>query len=290
VGCGDVAWRALPALRRRFRVFALLRDAAGAARWRAAGAVPLFADLDDPASLRRIAGVADHVLHLAPPPDRGPRDRRTQALLAALGRKKSLPQRLVYVSTSGVYGDCGGDRVDETRRLHPESARGMRRADAERRLRAFGRDAGTVVSILRAPGIYAADRLPLERLQKRTPALCAADDVYTNHIHADDLAAACVAALRRGRANRAYNVCDDSQLKMGEYFDRVADAFALPRPPRLTRDEAERALSPVQRSFMRESRRLANRRLKEELALRLRYPQVDDGIRAALEERNRPCS
>lgn len=290
VGCGDVAWRALPALRRRFRVFALLRDAAGADRWRAAGAIPILADLDDRASLRRISGIADHVLHLAPPPDRGTRDHRTQALLAALGRKKSLSQRLVYISTSGVYGDCGGAWVDETRRLHPESARGVRRADAERRLRMFGRDCGTVVSILRAPGIYAADRLPLERLRKRTPALCAEDDVYTNHIHADDLAAACVAALRRGRANRVYNVGDDSQLKMGEYFDRVADCFALPRPPRIAREEAERVLSPVQRSFMRESRRLANRRLKEELAVRLRYPQVDDGIRAARDERNRSCS
>ncbi|HEX5801404.1 MAG TPA: NAD-dependent epimerase/dehydratase family protein [Azospira sp.] len=294
VGCGDVAWRALPRLVRRFHVFALLRDRGEHARWRAAGAVPLAGDLDDRASLDRLAGLADCVLHLAPPPDRGSRDTRTRHLLAALGRGKSLPQRLIYISTSGIYGDCGGAFVDETRRPHPDTARALRRVDAERALRAFGRAHGTTVGILRTPGIYAADRLPLERLARGTPALAEADDVFTNHIHADDLAAACAAALRRARPNRAYNACDDSQLKMGEYFDLVADAFALPRAPRLTRADAEQRLSPLQLSFMRESRRLSNRRLRQELRLTLAYPTVAHGIDAARREqereRNRPCS
>lgn len=293
VGCGDVAWRALPRLLRRHRVFALLREAGDCARWRAAGAVPLVGDLDDPASLDRLAGLADRVLHLAPPPDRGDRDTRTRHLLAALGRGKSLPQRLIYISTSGIYGDCGGAVVDETRAPHPETARAVRRLDAERALRAFGRETGVAVAILRAPGIYAADRLPLARLTKGTPALAAADDVFTNHIHADDLAAACCAALVRARPNRAYNACDDSQLKMGEYFDRVADAFGLPRPPRLARAEAERTLTPLQLSFMRESRRLTNRRLREELRLALAYPTIAAGIAAARQEqqeRKSACS
>lgn len=289
VGCGDVARRALPKLRRRYRVYALLRDVAQFPAWRAAGAVPLYGDLDDHRGLARFAGLADAVLHLAPPPDSGVRDTRTQALLAVLLRGKSLPQRIVYVSTSGVYGDCGGAFVDETRKVRPVSARGVRRVDAERQLRAFGREAGVTVSILRAPGIYAADRLPLARLQKGLPALLPADDVFTNHIHADDLAAACVAALVRGRTNRCYNAADDSHLRMGDYFDRVADAFALPRPARVSREEAGRVLSPLQLSFMRESRRLSNRRLKQELRLRLAYPDVDDGIRAALRERKTPC-
>lgn len=288
VGSGDVARRILPRLAGRFRVFALLRDATRAAAWRAGGATPVIADLDDRASLARLAGLADLVLHLAPPPGDGTTDRRTRNLLAALGRGKSLPRRLVYVGTTGVYGDCGGARIDETRRLNPTNARAVRRVDAERRLRAWGRQNGVAVSILRAPGIYAADRLPLERLEKGTPALVDRDDGYTNHIHADDLAAACVAALRRGGANRAYNVVDDSDLKMGEWFDRVADAFALPRPPRILRAEAERTLPPMLMSFMRESRRIGNRRLKNELELRLAYPTVDDGIRAALQGRN-PC-
>jgi nucleoside-diphosphate-sugar epimerase len=287
VGSGDVARRILSRLAHRACVYALLRDPARAAEWRAAGARPVLADLDDRGSLQRIAGLADVVLHLAPPPGEGRNDTRTRNLLAALGKTKSLPRRLVYVSTTGVYGDCGGAQIDETRRLHPESARAGRRVDAERRLRAWGGRHGVSVCILRAPGIYAADRLPVERLQKGLPALVDADDVFTNHIHADDLAAACLAALRHGGANRAYNVVDDSDLKMAAYFDRVADAFALPRPPRISRDEAVKALSPVQWSFMRESRRIGNRRLKNELKLSLAYPTVEVGIAAA---RRNACS
>ena len=197
----------------------------------------------------------------------------------------------MYVSTSGVYGDCDGALVDETRAPNPLSARDARRVDAERQLQTFEHRTGTIISILRTPSIYAADRLPLERLKKGLPALRDEDDVFTNHIHADDLAAACAAALEHGRAGRSYNVSDDSELRMGEYFDRVADAFGLPRPPRISRAEAERVMSPVQLSFMRESRRLVNRRLKEEMRLRLAYPSVDDGIRAALNEtRNPSCS
>jgi nucleoside-diphosphate-sugar epimerase len=290
VGCGDVAWRALPKLLQRFRVYALLRDPEQVPRWREAGALPLLGDLDNRASLNRLAGLADCVLHLAPPPDRGTRDTRTHKLLAALGRGKSLPQRLIYISTSGVYGDCQGAMIDETRAPNPETARAVRRLDAERQLRAFGRRNKVLVGILRAPGIYASDRLPVERLQKGTPALAAADDVYTNHIHADDLAAACCAALQHARPNRAYNVSDDSQLQMGEYFDCVADTFGLSRPQRLARTEAERVLPPMQMSFMRESRRLSNRRVKEELQLRLAYPRVEEGIAAALKERNKECS
>ncbi len=288
VGSGDVARRILSRLAHRHRVYAMLRDAGRAPGWRAAGALPLLADLDDRASLRRVAGIADCVLHLAPPPGDGQRDQRTRNLLAALGSGQSLPRRLIYVSTTGIYGDCGGAHIDETRRANPQSARAGRRLDAERCLRAWGRRTGVTVSILRAPGIYAADRLPLERLKKGLPALGVSDDVYSNHIHADDLAAVCIAALRHGRSNRAYNVVDDSDLRMGDYFDRVAAAFKLPLPPRLSRVEAGQSLSPLQMSFMRESRRIGNRRLKEELKMRLAYPTVDDGIRDAL-ERNDGC-
>ena len=211
-------------------------------------------------------------------------DSRMRRLLASLCRAESLPQRFIYISTSGVYGDCAGERVDETRPVRPVTARARRRVDAERQLRRFGRHSGVCVSILRAPGIYAADRLPLERLQKGTPVLQAEDDVFTNHIHADDLAMLTCAALRRGRPNRIYNAADDSHMKMGEYFDLVADSFGLPHPPRISRQEAGKAISPVQLSFMSESRRLDNRRIVEELRARLRYPRVADGINAARQE------
>ena len=290
VGSGDVARRILSRLTRRYRVYAVLRDPAKAPAWRAAGAVPVLADLDDRSSLQRLHGLADVVLHLAPPPGEGQRESRTGNLLAALGKGESLPRRMIYVSTTGVYGDCSGAAIDETCRLNPQSSRAGRRVDAERRLRRWGRENGVAVLILRAPGIYAADRLPLERLRQGTPALIAADDVHTNHIHADDLAAACVAAIRHGGANRVYNVVDDSTLRMADYFDRVADAFGLPRPPRLSRQEAAQVLSPVQLSFMGESRRIGNRRLRKELKLRLAYPRVDDGIAAALSSRRKACS
>ena len=286
VGCGDVARRTLPRLLGHYRVFALLRDRTQFAFWREHGARPLLADLDRASSLKRLAGLADIVLHFAPPPERGTQDTRTRYLLAALARGKSLPQRLVYISTSGVYGDCAGARIDETRPLRPATARAVRRVDAEGQLRRFGARHGVRVSILRAPGIYAGERLPVERLKRGVKALVDADDVFTNHIHADDLAMLTCAALRFGRANRCYNAADDSELKMGEYFDLVADRFSLPRAPRIARSAAALEMSPLQLSFMSESRRLDNRRIKKELRARLRYPQVADGVDAAWRQTN----
>ena len=286
VGCGDVARRTLLRLLGHYRVFALLRDPAQCVFWRAMGARPIVADLDHPVSLRRIAGLADIVLHFAPPPEYGAGDARMRRFLAALSLAKSLPQRLIYVSTSGVYGDCAGARIDETRPARPITPRARRRVDAERQLRRFGRQNKVRVSILRAPGIYAQDRLPLERLQKGVCALRAEDDVYTNHIHANDLAMLVCAALRYGRANRCYNATDDSEMKMAEYFDLVADRFSLPRVPRISRGEAQTQMSPLQLSFMSESRRLGNQRIKNELRAQLRYPQIEDGVDAAWRERN----
>ena len=281
VGSGDVARRALPWLVRRFRVFALVRQPEAAVELRALGALPVVGDLDDRRSLRRLAGIADAVLHFAPPPQTGEGDPRMARLLAALAGRSSLPQGVVYISTTGVYGDCAGVRVDETRPCRAQTARGRRRVDAERRLRAFGRRNRVRVALLRAPGIYAADRLPLERLRRGDPVLAADEDVHTNHIHAEDLARIACLALFRAGPGRAYNASDDSGLRMGEYFDAVAERFGLARPPRMARAEIVRHLSPLALSFMSESRRLDNRRLKRELRLHLRYPTVAVGLRAA---------
>ena len=286
VGGGDVARRTLPRLLGHYQVFALLRDPTQLASWRLGGARPILADLDRASSLKRISGLADIVLHFAPPPERGTIDTRTRHLLAALNRGKSLPRRLIYVSTSGVYGDCAGERIDETRSSHPATARAQRRVDAEHQLRRFGRRGGVCVSILRAPGIYAADRLPIERLRKGVAALRAEDDVFTNHIHADDLAMLTCAALRFGRANRCYNASDDSEMKMGDYFDLIADRFDLPRAPRISRHEAQLTMPPTQLSFMSESRRLDNWRARRELRAQWRYPHVADGVNAAWKERH----
>ena len=292
VGCGDVVRRALPLLTRRWRVMALVRVFDPALR--AAGVKQIIGDLDQPATLRRLAGVAQAVLHSAPPPNQGNDDPRTQRLLASLTRPASLPRRplrLAYISTTGIYGDCAGASITETRPVAAKTPRACRRMAAEARLRAFGRVGGHRVSLLRAPGIYAADRLPLDRIRRGDPVLRADEDVFTNHIHADDLAHACAVALERGRPNRAYNICDDTALRMGDWFDKLADAFALPRPPRVSRAEAERCLSPMLLSFMSESRQIRNTRMKHELKLRLAYPTVDRGIAAALQAQGNPsCS
>jgi nucleoside-diphosphate-sugar epimerase len=282
VGCGDVGLRVLRLLRGRWRVYALTSTPARREALRAAGAVPLVGNLDDAATLGRLGALADAVLHLAPPPSTGDTDARTARLLRALARGGRV-QRLVYASTTGVYGDCAGARFDETRAVAPATDRARRRVDAEARVRWFGRTTGAAASVLRIPGIYAFDRDggdPRDRVRRGTPVLAAADDVYTNHVHADDLARACVAALLRGAPQRVYHVCDDGERRMGEHFDLVADLAGLPRPPRLSRDEARARLSPMQLSFLGESRRLVNARLKRELRVRLRYPSVEDAFRS----------
>jgi nucleoside-diphosphate-sugar epimerase len=284
VGCGDIGMRVLERLVPRWRVLALTSSPTRCADLRAAGAVPLVGNLDEPATLGRLGGLADAVLHLAPPPGEGEGDPRTQALVRALARG-GRARCLVYGSTSGVYGDAGGERFDETRAVQPTTARARRRVDAEARVRWYGRASAVRVAILRIPGIYAPDRPgghPRERLQRGTAVLEAADDVHTNHIHADDLARACIAALHRGAPQRVYHASDDTDLKMGDYFDLAADLCGLPRPPRISRAQAAERLSPMLMSFMSESRRLINQRLKRELRLKLLHPTVRDGLLAGL--------
>ncbi len=275
--------RVVQQLHRRFRITVLSSSGERAHALHANGIRVLRGDLDQSHSLHRVAGLAERVLHLAPPPTEGGSDPRTRALVRAL-RLRAPPQVLVYGSTSGVYGDCAGEVVDETRAVRPETPRARRRADAESVVRFFGRSAHVRASILRIPGIYAEGReggTPRKRLLAGTAVLRAQDDVFTNHIHADDLARACVAALWRARAQRVYNVNDDTRLTMGDYFDLAADLYGLPRPPRIARDVAQTAMPLGLLSFMRESRRMDNTRLKHELKLRLRYPTVADGLRQA---------
>ena len=282
IGCGDVGLRVAQALPPQVRVLALTSSANRTAELRARGITPLRGNLDDRSSLRRLAGLAHRVLHLAPPPSEGWQDPRTLALTRVL-RRRSAPSCLVYGSTSGVYGDCEGDFATETRATNPDTPRAKRRIYAESSVRFLGRSAGVRSSILRIPGIYAPDRVggtPRARLEKGTPVLRAEDDVYTNHIHADDLARACIAALWHGRPQRVYNVNDDTALKMGDYFDLAADLYGLPHPPRIARDAAGGQLPLMLLSFMSESRRLDNTRLTCELGLRLRYPTVESGLRS----------
>ena len=272
IGCGDVALRAADLLHPKVRLYGLTRRAEDIPRLRAHGIVPIVGDLDLFASLGRLRAAPFAVLHFAPPPSEGRDDPRTQKLIAALTRARSIPRRFVYVSTSGVYGDCAGARITEARPRRARSPRSRRRVAAEDRLRAWAMHRGVRLAILRAPGIYTETRLPIERIRQGTPVLSPDEDVFTNHVHASDLARAAVAALFRAKPNRAYNITDDAEMKMGNWFDAVADAFRLPRPPRVSWEEAEHRIAPMLLSFMSESRRLANTRMKDELRVRLRYP------------------
>ena len=289
IGCGDIGLRAASTLQHRVRLLALTSSPQRLDALRERGITPLAGNLDQGGTLRRLAGLATRVLHLAPPPGESLGDPRTAALVQAL-RRRSAPVSLVYGSTSGVYGDCAGAVVRETRALQAATPRARRRVIAERLVRHLGRATGVRISILRIPGIYAPDRVdgtPIERLRKGTPVLKATDDVYTNHVHADDLARACVAALWRGRPQRIYNVNDDTVMKMGDYFDLAADLYGLPKPPRISRSEATARLSPALLSFMSESRRMDNTRMKRELQLKLRYPNVETGLRSEGGEKGR---
>lgn len=287
VGYGDVGQRAARLLGSRVKALVLSRNPERAVQLRAHCVLPLWGDLDDMSSLRRLAGIATRVLHLAPPPALSEAeegwwlDARTTALMQAL-RLRSLPHSLVYASTSGVYGDCQGQWVTETRAVAPTTGRAQRRVNAERAVRFAGRS-GLRASILRIPGIYAPNReggTPRPRLLRGTPVLLAADDVYTNHIHADDLARACLRALWCGKPQRIYHASDDTQLKMGDYFDLAADLYGMARPPRISRELAKAELPASLLSFMSESRRLSNQRLKQELKLKLRYPTVTEGLQS----------
>jgi len=280
VGCGDVGVRVAAQMRGRVRLLALTSSASRVKELRALGITPLQGNLEWPARLTRLGGLATRVVHLAPPPDGGDGDPRTLALVRTLRRRRP-PRSLVYGSTSGVYGDCRGEVVTETRATDAYTARAGRRIDAENLVRYLGRAAAVTCTVLRIPGIYAPDRVggtPRERLLKGIPVLRAEDDVFTNHVHANDLARACVAALWRGKPQRIYNANDDSVLKMGDYFDLAADLYGLPRPARVPRSTAPKHISLLLLSFMSESRRMDNTRLKKELRLALHYPTVAQGL------------
>jgi nucleoside-diphosphate-sugar epimerase len=273
IGCGDIGLRVAKHLSRTHRVFALTSQQHRFQELREAGAIPILGNLDQPESLWRLSGLAQTVIHLAPPQNQGNRDCRTRNLIRILAQGSNAVRRLIYISTTGVYGDHGGGKVSEVTPTNAQSERAQRRVDAERELRLWAPAHGVALTILRVPGIYAADRLPIDRLQAGTPALLPEEDAYSNHIHSDDLARLVCATVYHGKPQRIINACDGEEVKMGDYFDKVADAFGLERAPRLPGSELQKIVSPMLWSFMRESRRVTNTRLHE-LKTLLRYPSV----------------
>lgn len=297
IGCGDIGQRVARILHRRWRLLALARSPASAAQLRQLGITPISGDLDQRRNLQRLQGLARHVLHLAPPAASGREDVRTRRLLAALQRRRARPNRrrasggpaenrpivasgrLLYISTSGVYGDCGGEIVSECRPRNAQSERAQRRASAEDQVRRYGRRGNAQTRILRVPGIHAADRLPLQRLRGGAPVMRVEEDSWGNHVGADDLAAAIALLLRRGHTQRLYNVCDDDPQPMSLYLNRLCQALGLPLLPVVSRAQAQQQLSPTLWSYQRESRRLDNQRLRRETGWRPQLATIDDLVR-----------
>ena len=273
IGCGDIGLRVVKQLSRSHRVFALTSSPSRLQELREVGATPILGNLDKPETLWRLSGLAQTVIHLAPPQNQGNRDCRTRNLLRILSQGSNTVRRFIYISTTGVYGNHRGAKVSEATPVSPESERAHRRVDAEHALRLWAPANGVALTILRVPGIYSVDRLPIERIQSQTPALLPEEDAYSNHIHSDDLARLVCAAVYHGKPQRIINTCDGGETKMGDYFDEVADAFGMDRPPRLPASELKNKVSPMLWSFMRESRRVTNTRLHE-LKTPLRYPSV----------------
>jgi nucleoside-diphosphate-sugar epimerase len=278
VGCGDIGRRVaalLPAS--RFDVTGVVRSDGSRERLAKAGVRAVCLDLDRPEpGIVRVCRNAD-IFYFAPPPPAGQQDLRMRAFLGTL--QDDMPvRRIVYISTSAVYGDCQGAWITETQPLNPATPRGHRRQDAEQQLLAWCQAQATQWIILRVPGIYGPGKLPLERLRKGTPVLCEDDSPYTNRIHADDLATICIAAMHGSISDTVYNVSDGHPSNMTDYFFRVADAAGLPRPPEVTLEEAQAVLSPGMLSFLQDSRRMDNSKLLRDLVIELQYPNLEAGL------------
>ncbi|RRQ21859.1 SDR family oxidoreductase [Thiohalobacter thiocyanaticus] len=284
VGCGYVGRR----LGRQLRtgdvpVTGLVRSDASAAALRGVDIAPLQLDLDQALPAGALPAAGRELYYFAPPPPEGDGDPRLARVLEQL-QPGNLPRRIVYISTSGVYGDSGGDWIDESFPLNPGTPRGRRRLAAEQALQAWSEQTGVAVVILRVPGIYGPGKLPLERIRQGLPILREEDCPYTNRIQVDDLISACCAAMERGEPGAAYNVADGHPSTMADYFACIAKAAGLPPPPTVTRAEAPEKLSRGMQAFMNESKRLDNRRLREELGVELQYPDLEAGLAACFAE------
>ncbi len=280
VGFGDVGERvARLEVTAGHRVTALARrpDKTGAVG--ELGLAALAVDLDQADGLPPLE--ADRIYYFAPPPGTGQRDSRMTHFLAALG---GGPKRLVYISTSGVYGDCQGRLVDEDAPLQPGNDRSRRRLDAERQLCDWAQTGGHELVILRVGGIYSANRLPVERLRRGMKILRLEEAPPSNRIHADDLAAICVAAMARGRSGEVYNVSDGHPSTMSDYFLQVAAALHLPPPQQISWQQAQAELSEAMLSYLREGKLLDNGKMLRELAVELRYPDLKTGLAACIDE------
>lgn len=284
VGCGALGQKVAALWQAQGEsVAALSRSANSRQTLMALGVTPVDGDLDQPSTLADLPLHQRLVYYFAPPPGAGCEDSRMDAFCRmALNNQK--PSRLIYVSTSGVYGDRQGAWVDETTPVQPATDRACRRVAAEQALRRWEKAHNASVIVLRVPGIYGPGRLPLERIRRGVPVIAQDQAPASNRIHIDDLARICVAAGQKGQAGDIFNVADESEASMTDYFNSVADVFSLPRPPQVSMVQAEELLSAEMLSYLKESRRLDTTRLRHRLGVELRYPDLLSGLRACREQ------
>lgn len=249
----------------------------------ALGFEALLDSFDDPENLGVLPLAGRTVFYTAPPPGGGFSDPRVGAFCTQVS-SVNLPAKVIYISTSGVYGDCGGALVDEQTPLNPQTARAKRRVDAEEQMQQMAQRFGVPLVILRVTGIYGPTRLPLQRLQQNHPVLRQQESNLTNRIHAEDLARICVAAALKGEGGDIFNVCDGEHGTMTDYFNAVADHFRLPRPAQIGRTEATQVMNPLMLSYIDESRRMDNRLMLKKLAIELLYPNLAAGLAACHRE------
>lgn len=282
-GCGYLGQRLARILQSAGHpVLALVRGEPSRLALSQAGLNVARLDLDRPLAERPAWGNS-LLYYLIPPPKEGETDPRAGRLIAGLARD-DRPARVLYLSTTGVYGDCGGAWIDEGWPTRAVAPRALRRLSAERQWRQWASEQGGELVILRVAGIYGPGRLPLERLRQCVPMLGEEQAPFSNRIHVDDLAQVCIAAMGRGRFGEVYNVSDGHPSTMRDYFDRIADLSGLPRPPLLDRAQARQQLSPEMMSYLDESRRLDNAKMLRELGVRLRYPSLAQGLPACFTE------
>ena len=282
VGCGYIGRRVAKLEQAEgSRVAAMARSESSAKALRQEGIEVVMGDLDEPASLKDLSLANRIVYYFAPPPPDGLVDLRMEAFLLGLN-SSSLPEKVILISTTGVYGNCEGEWVTEERPAAPEADRAKRRLSAETILSTWGKANTIPVIILRVPGIYGPGKLPEKRLRQGLPVLREEDAPFSNRVHADDLARACLAAARKGEAGCIYNISDGHPTTMTDYFYRVADHLGIPRPPAISLEEARRQLSEGMLSYLAESKRLDNRKMREELGVEPLYPDLDSGLPACL--------
>jgi len=279
VGCGDVGRKiALRALRNGEAVRCLVRSPESVALLSKAGMDAEAVDLDHQSPSLTGRHDQQRIFYLAPPPASGSYDPRMQRFLSALS--VGTHHRIVYVSTTGVYGNCNGEWVDEHRPVDPQVDRARRRHDAEKQLCVWRQAGRGEVVILRVAGIYGPGKLPISRIKQQIPMIGEDEAPWTNRIHIDDLVTVCEAAMTSGADGEVYNVSDGNPGNMRDYFDRVADRYGLPRPPLVSLTQARATLSQGMLSYLAESRRLDNRKMIRELGVKLRYPDLASGLQA----------